>query len=283
MQELTAEMILEALGSAKTKSPKVFLGGTCNESTWREKLIALLEIDYFNPVVPDWNDAAYQKELAERETADFNLYVLTAKMTGVYSIAEVVDDSNKRPTKTVLCVLPDDGDFDTPVKKSIDAVKKLVSGNGGQVFDTLEEVATFLNTTPIYTTEDSLILHYILRDLQLIKMGILAHTKLPQLALPYKPVEYPKDIRVVTHLNLLCQHCGSPLGDLRGNIQERFGTIEIEVHGYCLACQKSVFQHIRWHKDGHWSANIGGSGWVDMSFDPPTLWGRIKRFFSRNK
>ena len=33
---------------------KVFLGGTCNESTWRNELIPLLEnagVEYFNPVV----------------------------------------------------------------------------------------------------------------------------------------------------------------------------------------------------------------------------------------
>ena len=33
---------------------KVFLGGTCNESLWRDKLIKKLEIDYFNPIVKDW-------------------------------------------------------------------------------------------------------------------------------------------------------------------------------------------------------------------------------------
>ncbi len=33
---------------------KVFLGGTCNESTWRDRLIKLLKINYFNPVVKDW-------------------------------------------------------------------------------------------------------------------------------------------------------------------------------------------------------------------------------------
>ena len=36
---------------------KVFLGGTCNESKWRDDLIKLLKIDYFNPVVKDWNSA----------------------------------------------------------------------------------------------------------------------------------------------------------------------------------------------------------------------------------
>lgn len=35
------------------KKRKVFLGDTCNGSTWRNKLIPLLEIEYFNPVVED--------------------------------------------------------------------------------------------------------------------------------------------------------------------------------------------------------------------------------------
>ena len=33
---------------------KVFLGGTCNGSRWRNELIPLLECEYFNPVVEDW-------------------------------------------------------------------------------------------------------------------------------------------------------------------------------------------------------------------------------------
>ena len=84
---------------------KVFLGGTCNESTWRDKLIKMLEIDYFNPVVDDWTEECYQEELRQREICDYCLYVITPRMTGVYSIAEVVDDSNKRPEKTIFCLL----------------------------------------------------------------------------------------------------------------------------------------------------------------------------------
>ncbi|MGL5752690.1 MAG: nucleoside 2-deoxyribosyltransferase domain-containing protein [Paraclostridium sp.] len=48
---------------------KVFLGGTCNDSTWRDKLIPLLEdngINYFNPVVDDWNKEAQLNEIKER-------------------------------------------------------------------------------------------------------------------------------------------------------------------------------------------------------------------------
>jgi hypothetical protein len=127
---------------------KVFLGGTCNDSTWRESLIDLLTIDYFNPVVKDWTEECQQQELYERETCDYCLYVITPKMTGVYSIAEVVEDSNKRPEKTVFCVLTeDDITFSAHTDKSLKAVAKLVEKNGASVFASLQEVAEFLNKT----------------------------------------------------------------------------------------------------------------------------------------
>lgn len=128
---------------------KVFLGGTCNESKWRDKLIPMLKIDYFNPVVDDWTEECYQEELRQREICDYCLYVITPRMTGVYSIAEVVDDSNKRPNKTILCVLKKDGDFELffnkSQMKSLDKVGQMVKMNGGKYFKSLEEVATYLN------------------------------------------------------------------------------------------------------------------------------------------
>jgi len=42
---------------------RVFLGGTCNKSTWRQRLIKLLKIDYFNPVVDDWNEEALRIDI----------------------------------------------------------------------------------------------------------------------------------------------------------------------------------------------------------------------------
>lgn len=89
---------------------RVFLGGTCNESTWRDDLIPLLLCDYFNPVVDDWTPECQAEEIRQRETCDFVLYTLTPRMTGVYSVAEVVDDSNKRPGRTLFCYLADDGE-----------------------------------------------------------------------------------------------------------------------------------------------------------------------------
>ena len=50
------------------KKAKVFLGGTCNNSTWRNRLIDNLKIDYFNPVVEDWTPECQAEE--ERQKND---------------------------------------------------------------------------------------------------------------------------------------------------------------------------------------------------------------------
>lgn len=127
---------------------RVFLGGTCNGSTWREDLIPLLEMDYFNPVVKDWTPECQVEEVRQREICKFCVYVITPKMTGTYSIAEVVDDSNKRPERTIFCVLEKDGDseFEPFQIKSLNQVKQLVKGNGGYVADSLDDVAKTINS-----------------------------------------------------------------------------------------------------------------------------------------
>lgn len=126
---------------------KVFLGGTTNNSDWRADLIKSLKIDYFDPVVKDWNEKAQEEEIKQRKECDFVLYVITPKMIGVYSIAEVVDDSNKRPKKTVFCYLLEDGteNFGRHQLKSLDMVGKMVEENGGKWFKTLSEVSDYLN------------------------------------------------------------------------------------------------------------------------------------------
>lgn len=126
---------------------KVFLGGTCNESLWRSELIKMLQIDYFNPVVPDWTEECCREELRQRDICDYCLYVITPKMTGVYSVAEAIDDSNKPPSKTLFCVLREDDGmaFSQGQMKSLEKVAEMVDRNGGYTFDSLSKVADFLN------------------------------------------------------------------------------------------------------------------------------------------
>ena len=126
---------------------KVFLGGTCNDSKWRDILISLLRIDFFNPVVKDWNEEAYKRELQERQDCDYVLYVITPQMSGVYSIAECTNDSVKIPTKTIFCILKEDDNkiFDAGQLKSLIATMKLIHNNGAKCFTNLIGVAKYLN------------------------------------------------------------------------------------------------------------------------------------------
>ena len=138
---------------------KVFLGGTCNDSTWRDELIPNLRIDYFNPVVEDWTpECQAEEERQKNEVCDVHLYVITPRMTGVFSIAEVVESAMTRHDKCVFCVLDEDGDltFTKGQKKSLDAVGRLVSKYGAEWLDNLDDVVGHLNWVfgDINETED---------------------------------------------------------------------------------------------------------------------------------
>ena len=129
-----------------TNSKKVFLGGTCNDSTWREELKPLLAINFFDPIVPDWTEECMKEEIKQRSECDYVLYIITPRMTGVYSIAEVVDDSNKRPSKTIFGYLMNDGEltFTKAQVKSLTQVGKLVESNGGKFVTSLADAAKLL-------------------------------------------------------------------------------------------------------------------------------------------
>lgn len=123
-----------------------FLGGTCNGSAWREDLISKLDkkVEFFNPVVPDWTPECQAREDKAREESRYVLFVITSQMTGVFSIAEAVDCSNKRPESTLFVYLPDG--FDKVQIKSLETTARMISRNGAKVFSSLEELAVFLNS-----------------------------------------------------------------------------------------------------------------------------------------
>lgn len=129
----------------------VFLGGTCNGSTWRDELIPMLDsekVSAFNPVVEEWNEQAQMEEDYHKANDDFTLYVLTPEMKGVYSVFEVAMDSLKRPGRVMFCVLPErDGKtFDPFIQKNMLKIKKDLISNGTMVFDSLEQIAQYLNS-----------------------------------------------------------------------------------------------------------------------------------------
>lgn len=126
---------------------KVFLGGTCSGYKWRDDLIPMLTCDYYNPIVKNWSEDDRVREVHERETADYVLYVITSGLRGVYSVAEIIDDSNKRPEKTIVCVLYDG--FDKKMTHSLRATVNLARDNGVTVCESLNEIAVTLNAKEV--------------------------------------------------------------------------------------------------------------------------------------
>lgn len=122
---------------------EVFLGGTCSGYNWRKYMMPKLKCEYFNPLVDDWTEECRLKELEKRKTCDYLLYVITSGMKGVYSIAEVTDDSNKHPEKTVLCILKTG--FDQSELRSFEALEKMIENNGATVLHSEDEVIKFFN------------------------------------------------------------------------------------------------------------------------------------------
>ena len=129
---------------------KVFLGGTCASSTWRDELLRRLDedrIETFNPVVSNWTKECQIEEDYHRKNDDICLYVITPEGIGFYSFVEVTDDSNKRPERTILCLLESANgkEFEGHTKKCALKTMKLVAENGAKVFDNLDSLAIYLN------------------------------------------------------------------------------------------------------------------------------------------
>lgn len=122
---------------------KVFLGGTCSGYNWRNDLQPLLKCNYYNPIVKNWSEKDRLREVYERQTADFVVYVITSDIKGVYSIAEIIDDANKRPEKTIVCALMDG--MDQQLAHSMKAVLNLAQENGAKICRDLPEIAEYIN------------------------------------------------------------------------------------------------------------------------------------------
>ena len=127
---------------------KVFLGGTCNNSTWREKLMPNLQIDYFNPVVEDWTPKCQAEEIRQKEhECNIHLYVITPKMKGVFSIAEAVESAMTEDKKCVFCILGIDGDdeFDMAQIKSLEATGSMIQRHNGIWVSDFDDLPRILN------------------------------------------------------------------------------------------------------------------------------------------
>ena len=133
----------------KVELKDVFLGGTCNDSHWRDEFVKHIKsnLTWFNPVVKDWNENAKQIEDEQKKHSRYKFYCLTPKQIGFYSIAEITEDAIVNSKETILCILNEDGDVKwTPgQKKSIDAIEFLIRKYGVSIFYNLTDAAKYLD------------------------------------------------------------------------------------------------------------------------------------------
>lgn len=121
----------------------VFLGGTTKGFDWRTELVKKLTVEYYNPIVSKWSREVQLKEIELRKKCSVLLYVIS-DFSSVYSISEAVDDSNKRPKNTVVCVLDDDWNFGAR-KRMKAIVNNILIPNGVKVFYDLDVLADYIN------------------------------------------------------------------------------------------------------------------------------------------
>lgn len=115
---------------------RVFLGGTCGKygSQWRNEVIKYLDkdIQYFNPLVPVWDDEAAANEEKEKRRCNIHLYVLTP-CNSWYSVVEACTSTYEinHDVVTVICLLRSYGDkiFSDSEWKSATKAMDLIKSN----------------------------------------------------------------------------------------------------------------------------------------------------------
>ena len=105
----------------------VFLGGSCGDTTWRNKLIPKLEsvgVKYFNPVVEDWNEEAQKAEEYAINYSDTILMLISPRTSSTYSLYELAKYTNTN-RKVIFTYLDEDEDksFTTHEIKALRKIK----------------------------------------------------------------------------------------------------------------------------------------------------------------
>lgn len=112
---------------------KVFNGVSSNTSDWVKST--------FESSIELWT-----MNVTDKEQCDILLYMVSADVEGVAHIIHAVNDSNHWREKVILCtMLEEEGDgFNSHQKKSLIATGKMVRVNGGQWFETKQDLIKYL-------------------------------------------------------------------------------------------------------------------------------------------
>ncbi|MBS7020387.1 MAG: hypothetical protein KH135_00740 [Firmicutes bacterium] len=131
---------------------KIHLGGTCNNSIWRDELVKMLDLENvicLNPICKDWvwNEKKRNEKSTRLKMCDYFVYVITPETYGFASIATLVDLSNKCSEKVIACILYEykNMKFEGHMLESIKSVSDIIKDNGVILLNDLNEIASFIN------------------------------------------------------------------------------------------------------------------------------------------
>lgn len=118
---------------------RVFLGGTCAGTTWRDHIIPLLKIPFFNPVVENWTPESQERERVEKDICSIHLYVITPEQIGWFNFIEMTVSAMMKDNITMVFFLSTpDNPFPEHRVKSISAISAELIKNGVLVADIAE-------------------------------------------------------------------------------------------------------------------------------------------------
>lgn len=135
----------------EVRKPLVFLGGTWNDSTWRDRVIQQLTIDYYNPIIKDrpWTPEDARIENHVKSLADILLFVITPLQHGFYSIAELTYAACKTIDRKVIIAFINEDDnvsFTVRQSKSNAQIVELLKNEKNVTFaNSIQEVVEILN------------------------------------------------------------------------------------------------------------------------------------------
>ncbi len=139
--------------------PHVFLGGSCNPTTWRAEIaVPMLDCEayVFNPQASDWNRGMASKEAVAKQEADVLLFVIDSQTRALASITEalllisegrnvllVIDDvqvgtliSDKKGDQEI------DQDDATQCNGARGVLRQVAQAAGTPIFESVEEACT---------------------------------------------------------------------------------------------------------------------------------------------
>lgn len=136
---------------------EIFLGGSCNPTTWRQDeaipLLKNLGITFYNPQVAQWCHELIEQEHEAKQNASVLFYVIDNRTRNVVGIIEAANFAGGN-RKLVLVVNPYNGPGDSingesisdqeylDLRKSLDLLKDLMKKKGIPTFDTIPTAVT---------------------------------------------------------------------------------------------------------------------------------------------